>query len=65
MTTEELERDLKVLAEPREQDERLRRAIRVRLDTQVPARGARRIAPAPSIDSSRTYATVRRPIRAS
>jgi hypothetical protein len=44
MTTEELERDLKLLAEPRDADERLRRAIRARLGEQVlvrPERGLR------------------------
>ncbi len=35
MTTEELERDLRTLAEPREADERLRLAIRARLGEQM------------------------------
>jgi hypothetical protein len=38
MTTEELERDLSALAEPREADEHLRRATRTRLDEQLRAR---------------------------
>jgi hypothetical protein len=42
MTIEELERDLRVLAEPRDEDERLRRAIRTRLDEQVSVRAKRR-----------------------
>lgn len=44
MTTEELERDLKALAEPRDADERLRLAIRARLGEQMlagPRRGLR------------------------
>ena len=35
MTTEELERDLEMLAEPREADERLRLTIRARLGEQI------------------------------
>jgi hypothetical protein len=42
MTIDELERGLKVLAEPREEDELLRRAIRARLGEQVLARPRRR-----------------------
>ena len=49
MTTEELERDLKTLAEPREADERLRLAIRARLGEQLLARPPRRIRPARGI----------------
>jgi hypothetical protein len=45
MTTEELERDLTMLAEPREDDERLRLAIRARLGEQVLARPRRRVRP--------------------
>jgi hypothetical protein len=42
MTIEELERDLEALAEPRQDDERLRRAIGARLDKQMLARRKRR-----------------------
>jgi hypothetical protein len=35
MTTDELERDLEKLAEPREADERLRRAIRAQLRWRI------------------------------
>ena len=42
MTTEELERDLMMLAEPRESDERLRRATRARLGEQMLVRPRRR-----------------------
>lgn len=42
MTTEELERDLEMLAEPREADERLRLAIRARLGEQMLVRPRRR-----------------------
>jgi hypothetical protein len=45
MTTEELERDLWTLAEPREADERLRVAIRARLGEQMLARPKRRARP--------------------
>lgn len=45
MTTEELERDLQLLAEPREADERLRLAIRARLGEQMLARPRRRPKP--------------------
>jgi hypothetical protein len=45
MTTEELERDLQRLAEPREADERLRLAIRARLGEQMLARPRRRLKP--------------------
>ena len=45
MTTEELERDLERLAEPREGDERLRRATRARLQEQMLARPSRRRKP--------------------
>ena len=45
MTTEELERDLERLAEPREGDERLRRATRARLQEQMLARPSRRHKP--------------------
>jgi hypothetical protein len=45
MTTEELERDLKVLAEPREADERLRLAIRARLGEQMLVGRRRRLRP--------------------
>jgi hypothetical protein len=45
MTTEELERDLESLAEPREDDERLRRAIRAQLGEQVLLRPKRRLRP--------------------
>ena len=43
MTTEELERDLSALAEPREADEHLRRATRTRLDEQLRARRRHRL----------------------
>jgi hypothetical protein len=43
MTTEELERDLKMLAEPREEDERLRLATRALLDQQMLVRPRRRV----------------------
>jgi hypothetical protein len=43
MTTDELERDLKTLAEPRQADERLRLAIRARLSEQVQPRPRRRL----------------------
>lgn len=42
MTTDELERDLKTLAEPQEADERLRLAIRAQLSEQWPVRPRRR-----------------------
>jgi hypothetical protein len=45
MTTEELERDLKMLAEPRELDERLRHAIRAQLGEQTLVRPDRRPRP--------------------
>ena len=45
MTTEELERDLERLAEPREADERLRLAIRARLGEQTLVRPRRRLKP--------------------
>jgi hypothetical protein len=45
MTTEELERDLKMLAVQRENDERLRRAIRVQLGEQLLVRRKRRLRP--------------------
>jgi hypothetical protein len=45
MTTEELERDLERLTEPREADERLRLAIRARLGEQMLARPRRRLKP--------------------
>jgi hypothetical protein len=45
MTTEELERDLKMLSEPREADERLRLAIRARLGEQMLVRPRRRLRP--------------------
>ena len=45
MTTEELERDLKMLAEPREADERLRLAIRAQLGEQLLARPRHRPRP--------------------
>jgi len=45
MTTEELERDLKMLAEPRETDERLRRATRARLGERMLVRPERRLRP--------------------
>ncbi len=45
MTTDELERDLEMLAEPREADERLRLAIRARLGEQMLARPRRRRRP--------------------
>ncbi len=38
MTTDELERDLKTLAEPQEADERLRLAIRAQLVERLQAR---------------------------
>lgn len=41
MTTEELERDLERLAEPRDDDERLRLMIRARLGDQMPVRNRR------------------------
>jgi hypothetical protein len=41
MTTDELERDLKALAEPQASDERLRRAIRAQLDEQLHVRPRR------------------------
>ena len=49
MTTEELERDLQSLAEPRETDEHLRLAVRARLGKQLLARPPRRIRPARGI----------------
>ena len=42
MTTEQLERDLKLLAEPREDDERLRLELRARLGEQMLVRPKRR-----------------------
>lgn len=45
MTTDELERDLELLAEPREADERLRLAIRARLGEQTLVRPRRRLKP--------------------
>lgn len=45
MTTDELERDLKTLAEPRETDERLRLALRARLGEQMLVRPKRRTGP--------------------
>jgi hypothetical protein len=45
MTTEELERDLQLLAEPRASDERLRLAIRAQLGEQMLARPRRRLKP--------------------
>jgi len=45
MTTEELERDLRTLAEPREADDRLRLAIRTRLGEQMLVRPRRRPRP--------------------
>jgi hypothetical protein len=45
MTTEELERDLEMLAEPRAADERVRLAIRARLDEQMLVRPRRRLRP--------------------
>ena len=45
MTTEELERDLMMLAEPRESDEPLRRATRARLGEQMLVRPRRRPRP--------------------
>jgi hypothetical protein len=45
MTTEELERELKTLAEPREADERLRLAIRARIGEQMLVRPRRRPRP--------------------
>ncbi len=43
MTTDALERDLKTLVEPQEADERLRLAIRARLDEQLHVRPRRRV----------------------
>jgi hypothetical protein len=45
MTTEELERDLEMLAEPREADDRLRLTIRARLGEQMLVRPKRRLRP--------------------
>jgi hypothetical protein len=47
MTTEQLERDLETLAEPRQGDERLRLEIRARLGEQMLARPPRRVRPRP------------------
>jgi hypothetical protein len=43
MTTEQLERDLRTLAEPREGDEHLRRAVRAHLDEHMPVRAKPRL----------------------
>jgi hypothetical protein len=52
MTIEELERDLELLAEPREADERLRLTIRARLGEQMLVRPKRRPRPWLSVSSA-------------